>query len=152
MFCLFGASALTKIFKTALWMRKYNALSFKRTWIWSNSRRISILDLGAMTEKEKQGCVPTTVRYKDKSGRTRFKGNSFLKRSQYLVYSYTCMIAHAYFSMFSSWSILVNRFQNTSVVHAQCPCTLTGCQGNTPIDLQARFPRCGKIVLAIQSQ
>lgn len=72
----------SETYKIAFWMRKYGAMSFKRTWIWSCSKRIQELDLGPLTPDEKKGCVQTTNRYVDKSGRTRFQGNAHLKRSQ----------------------------------------------------------------------
>lgn len=74
----------TKTFKIALWMRKYGALSWKRTWLWSNNAKIALLDLGQLTKGGKEGCLPTTDRYQDKSGRFRFKGNGNLKGAQYL--------------------------------------------------------------------
>lgn len=66
-------------------MRKYGALSWKRTWLWSCSRRIEALDKGPMSREEKLSAKPTTTRYQDKSGKTRFKGNSGLKPSQSFV-------------------------------------------------------------------
>lgn len=58
-------------------------MSFKRTWVWSNRQNFACLDLGAMTQQEKNTSKQTTTRYKDRMGRVRFKGNANLKRSQY---------------------------------------------------------------------
>lgn len=63
-------------------MRKYGSISWKRTWVWANSRRIGSLDLGPLTEEEKEGCEETTIRYKDAQGNTRWKGNANLKLTQ----------------------------------------------------------------------
>ena len=64
-------------------MRKYGSMSWKRTWVWSNRQNIACLDLGPMTDHEKQSSKQTTTRYLDRGGRVRFKGNANLKRSQY---------------------------------------------------------------------
>lgn len=74
----------TKIFKVAFWMRRYGSLSWKRTWLWGNSRHIGDLDIGPMTTQERATAQPTTTKYKDKEGKTRFKGNASLKPSQNL--------------------------------------------------------------------
>ena len=74
-----------QIQKTAFWMRKYGCNSWKRTWLWANSNRIAALDRGPLTATEKSTARPTTTRYKNKSGETKFKGNSSLKGSQKLV-------------------------------------------------------------------
>lgn len=50
--------------------------------MWANSRRIGSLDLGPLTEEEKEGCEKTTIRYKDAQGNTRWKGNANLKLTQ----------------------------------------------------------------------
>lgn len=75
----------TKTYKIAFWMRKFGSMSFKRTWVWSCSKRICELDMGCLTPSEKNGSLQTTTRYVDKSGKRRFKGNALLKRSQWLV-------------------------------------------------------------------
>ena len=83
--CVFfsvGRAWTTKTYKTSFWMRKYGALSFKRTWVWSSSKRIASLDQGPLSEAEKKGCVQTTSKYRDKAGKLRFQGDSNLKRSQ----------------------------------------------------------------------
>ena len=74
-----------QIQKVAFWMRKYGCNSWKRTWLWANSNRIAALDRGPLTATEKSTARPTTTRYKNKSGETKFKGNSSLKGSQNLV-------------------------------------------------------------------
>ena len=75
----------TKTYKVAFWMRKFGSMSFKRTWVWSSSKRICELDMGCLTPSEKKGSLQTTTRYVDRSGKRRFKGNALLKRSQWLV-------------------------------------------------------------------
>ena len=74
----------TEIYKVAFWMRKYGSLSWKRTWVWANSSRIGALDKGPLTSEEKSTSRGTTSRYKDKSGKVKFKGNALLKQSQKL--------------------------------------------------------------------
>ncbi|CAK8992823.1 Uncharacterized protein SCF082_LOCUS3230 [Durusdinium trenchii] len=75
-------------YKTAFWMRKYGSISWKRTWVWANSRRIGSLDLGPLTEEEKEGCEKTTIRYKDAQGNTRWKGNANLKLTQHYTFKF----------------------------------------------------------------
>ncbi|CAK9002312.1 unnamed protein product [Durusdinium trenchii] len=75
-------------YKTAFWMRKYGSISWKRTWVWANSRRIGSLDLGPLTEEEKEGCEETTIRYKDAQGNTRWKGNANLKLTQHYTFKF----------------------------------------------------------------
>ncbi|CAL1152822.1 unnamed protein product [Cladocopium goreaui] len=79
-------------YKIAFWMRKYKAMSYKRTWIWSISSQICSLDLGSLTASERQGCTATTTRYRDKNGKLKFKGNSNLKRSQQYTYKFASKI------------------------------------------------------------
>ena len=76
--------AYPKVWKVAFWMRKFGALSWKRTWLWSNSRSIGALDKGRLTRQERNTARPTTTRYRDKSGKLKFKGNGNLKKSQKL--------------------------------------------------------------------
>ena len=54
----------TQVFKCAFWMRKHLAMTWKRTWVWSTSKRIRELDLGPMTAEEKVTTVKTTKRWK----------------------------------------------------------------------------------------
>ncbi|CAL1152703.1 unnamed protein product [Cladocopium goreaui] len=79
-------------YKVAFWMRKFGSLSFKRTWVWANTKRICSLDMGPLFGWEKQGCVQTTTRYVDKAGKRRFVGNSNLKRSQQYTYKFASKI------------------------------------------------------------
>ena len=82
--CKHAWATATEIFKVAFWMRKWGALSWKRTWLWANTQHICALDKGPLTPSERSSARPTTTRYKDKQGKTRFKGNSHLKSSQKL--------------------------------------------------------------------
>ncbi|CAL1126778.1 unnamed protein product [Cladocopium goreaui] len=81
-----------EIQKVAFWMRKYGCNSWKRTWLWANSNRIAALDRGPLTATEKSTARPTTTRYKNKSGETKFKGNSSLKGSQKYTYKYAAKL------------------------------------------------------------
>ena len=71
----------SKFFKTAFWMRKHLALTWKRTWFWSTSRRIENLDLGPLLPEEKQTTVKTTKRWKQ-DGKTKWQGTKALKGTQ----------------------------------------------------------------------
>lgn len=82
--CTPGLGPGTKTYKVAFWMRKYSSMSWKRTWVWSTTNRIASLDLGPLTETEKESSEKTTTTYRDRRGKKRFKGNANLKRSQYL--------------------------------------------------------------------
>lgn len=82
---LFHFQPTSETYKIGFWMRKYSSLSWKRTWVWSCTPLIRALDLGPLTEHERLTSRPTTTRYKDAKGKTRFKGNKHLKLSQYLV-------------------------------------------------------------------
>ena len=84
-----------QVWKAAFWMRKFGHMSWKRTWLWSNSRAIGSCDLGPMTPHERSTARPTTTRYRDKKGKLRFKGNANLKKSQTLI----CIHVDVFFSM-----------------------------------------------------
>ena len=71
----------SKFFKTAFWMRKHLALTWKRTWFWSTSSRIQNLDLGPMLPKEKETTVQTTKRWKE-NGKTKWQGTKDLRGTQ----------------------------------------------------------------------
>ena len=73
-----------QVWKVAFWMRKYGHLSWKRTWLWSNSRIVGACDKGPMTPHERMSAQPTTTKYVDGAGKKRFKGNVNLKKSQNL--------------------------------------------------------------------
>ena len=73
-----------EVFRTSFWMRSYAAKSMKRTMVLSN--RSIFTRLGSEANKpEKVDCEPTTRRYVDQHGRTRYAGTSRLKESQTLV-------------------------------------------------------------------
>lgn len=80
-------------------------MSWKRTWVWCNNAIIGDLDLGPLSAEEKKTSVPTTTRYKDKTGRTRFKGNGTLKQSQFLGFRFVKMICE--FWTYSSSGVLL---------------------------------------------
>ena len=71
-----------EVYKVAFWMRKHHAMTFKRTWIWSLSTRISNLDLGRMSPQERVTHVRTAKHYKDKNGKWKWKGTKALKETQ----------------------------------------------------------------------
>ena len=77
------------LFKQSLWMKHYGHLCLKRTLLWSTSRAIQYLDLGPIQKTKHRSLVKTAVKYKDKSGKTRYKGaGSALKGTQFLLCSH----------------------------------------------------------------
>ena len=111
--CVFQLCAASETYKVAFWMRKFAAMSWKRTWVWSVSRKISCLDLGKLTRQEKAGCQRTTTRYRDAKGKLRFKGNSNLKKSQ-------CLPSLVRF-FFRSFCKILFRFMCSNESHAPWP-------------------------------
>ena len=73
----------SQVFKTAFWMRKHLALTWKRTWIWSTSPRVRNLDLGPLLPSEKSTTVKTTRRWTNKDGKKKWQGTRALKGTQY---------------------------------------------------------------------
>ena len=73
-----------QVFKKSFWMRKYKSISFKRTTLWSNSASVGLFDLGKLTPTERRNTEPTTMKWTDKHGKKRYKGNSKLKSTQTL--------------------------------------------------------------------
>lgn len=64
-------------------MRAYGGTTAKRTCLWSNSHSISKFETRAMKRKDLENAdVKTTIRYKNKAGKTRFVGSSSLKSTQ----------------------------------------------------------------------
>lgn len=73
-----------KVYKQSFWMQGWGGKTPKRTTLWSNSSAIRLFKTGSehsKTSKLMKG-KGLTDRYKDRSGRWRFKGNSRLKGSQ----------------------------------------------------------------------
>ena len=75
---------LAETYKTAFWMRKHLAMTWKRTWVWSTSPRIASLDLGAMTPEERVTSVRTTKRWRTRDGDIKWQGTAELKATQQL--------------------------------------------------------------------
>ena len=73
----------SKVWKASFWMRSYLAPSMKRTLILTNQQILTRLATEAVTPQRAE-CQPTTRRYKDKNGKTRYVGTSTLKSSQNL--------------------------------------------------------------------
>ena len=70
------------VFKTAFWMRKHLAPTWKRTWVWSTSSTVNKLDLGPLLPSEKVTQVKTTMRWRDEHGKQRWQGTKDLKGTQ----------------------------------------------------------------------
>lgn len=73
----------SKVWKASFWMRSYLAPSMKRTLILTNQKILTRLATEAV-KPQRADCQPTTRRYKDKNGKTRYVGTSTLKSSQNL--------------------------------------------------------------------
>ena len=71
------------MFKIAFWMKKHLAMTWKRTWMWSTSPRVSQLDLGPLLPSEKVSTVQTTKRKKTKDGKVKWQGTKDLKGTQF---------------------------------------------------------------------
>ena len=72
-----------QVFKQRIWMRKYDVPSWKATMLWSNSWHIQKLDLGPMTDAERQSAVSLAKTYRDSSGKKRCVGKKkVMKQSQ----------------------------------------------------------------------
>lgn len=74
------------MFKVAFWMKKHLSLTWKRTWMWSPSRLIEELDLGALSPSEKTCEVRTAKTWVDSKGKKRWQGTRELKGTQQLDY------------------------------------------------------------------
>jgi hypothetical protein len=84
---LYFVSVAVQVYRTAFWMRKYGSVSFKRTHIWSTSEASHLLDLGALTSKDRKNTHTTTTTWV-KNGRTKFTGNTALKGTQSFGYEW----------------------------------------------------------------
>lgn len=84
LFVLFKHRIPFKVYKQSFWMQGWGGKTPKRTTLWANSAAIRLFKTGSehsKTSKMMKG-KGLTDRYKDKSGRWRFKGNSRMKSSQ----------------------------------------------------------------------
>ena len=72
---------LTKVFKQSFWMRGFGARTAKRTTLWSNSTGVRFFATSKKAKGAKSSLKLADV-YVDKNGRTRYKGNSNLRKSQ----------------------------------------------------------------------
>ena len=98
--CICGGSS--KMFKVAFWMKKHLSLTWKRTWMWSQSRLIEELDLGALSPSEKTCEVRTAKTWVDSKGKKRWQGTRELKGTQQLDY-----MVRLVFQLFFCWYYLV---------------------------------------------
>lgn len=79
----------TKMFKIAFWMKKHLSMTWKRTWFWSTSKRISSLDLGQLLPSERTSSVKTTKQTIGKNGKRQWQGTKALKGTQCFDCRYT---------------------------------------------------------------
>lgn len=72
---------VTKVYKVAWWMRSFLAPSMKRTMAITNQKVLTRLGAEAV-RPQRDECIPTTERYRDREGKVRFHGTKRLKESQ----------------------------------------------------------------------
>ncbi|CAK9090383.1 Uncharacterized protein SCF082_LOCUS42631 [Durusdinium trenchii] len=101
------------MYKIQFWMRKHLALTWKRTWVWSSSRRIRALDLGPMTASERSCSVQTTKRYK-KEGKQKWHGTKALKQTQEYTYRYARNIVQLFPDMVDMDKSLLDLFMEAN--------------------------------------
>ena len=69
-------------------MRHYASRTPKRHWAYSNSNQVSKLDRGRLTgwkrKSMEEGGAPTAIVYKNKAGKTCYKGTAALKKTETL--------------------------------------------------------------------
>ena len=76
------------LYRQAFWMKHYGHMCLKRTLVWSISPAILLLDLGPVIKGIHKSEVKTALKYIDKSGKTRYKGNGkTLKGTQSFSYN-----------------------------------------------------------------
>lgn len=90
------------MWKASFWMRKFGAFSLKRLWCWSPSVVVGELNLGPLTRKEKQGCIPTVTYSKHKkTGVKKYSGNKNLKLSQSPIFAWNLYFKYLWSSAFN---------------------------------------------------
>lgn len=72
------------LFRQALWMKLWGHPCLKRTFLWSTSRVISVLDLGKIVKTRHQSLIKTTRKYIGKDGKTKYHGTKALKSTEFL--------------------------------------------------------------------
>lgn len=70
------------LFRQALWMKLWGHPCLKRTFLWSTSRVISVLDLGKIVKTRHQSLIKTTRKYIGKDGKTKYHGTKALKSTE----------------------------------------------------------------------
>ena len=75
-----------EIYRQALWMKLYGHECLKRTLLWSTSRAVALLNLGAISKLKHKSNVRTARKYRDKKGVARYHGLPTLKGTQFLRY------------------------------------------------------------------
>lgn len=81
------AARTIEVTRTAWWMHHYFAPTPKRHFGYSNSAAIAKLDRGVLSgwkKRKSKSKVQTAVTYKDKSGKTRYKGTPALRKTENL--------------------------------------------------------------------
>ena len=66
-------------------MKHFGHKCLKRTIVWSTSKAIRLLNFGPIKKNTHKSLVPTTRKYKDRDGKTRYTGaGASLKKTQFL--------------------------------------------------------------------
>ena len=79
---------LAQVTKVHWWMRHYSSRTPKRHWAYANSTHVVKLDRGTLTgwkrKSIEEGGAPTAIVYKNKAGKTCYKGTAALKKTEIL--------------------------------------------------------------------
>jgi len=82
---MWDLSELTKVYCQRFFMKVWGHTTPKPTFVLSNTPQIGILHHGKCKRKDLEPQIKTTTRYESRDGKTRFKGNQYLKGTQFLV-------------------------------------------------------------------
>ena len=73
----------SKVWKESFWMMHWGSPSPKRTCLWANSYEIRRFNRGRLSRaRMAMKTVKTSIKYKDRAGRQRWKGSPELRQTQ----------------------------------------------------------------------
>ena len=100
---------VAKVFRLAFWLKAYGHECCKRTLIWSTSPAIRGFFGRRLRKALLKSKIQTAIKYRDSSGRTRWKGSPQLKSTQCLGYNSTMSCSSK------------KLFQSKSMAYLPCP-------------------------------
>ena len=139
----FKLSWLVKVFRCNFWMMFFNSKSPKRTSLWSNSRHICRFWMGKLTRKlredlkKKYPDFSTTIKYKNKAGKTRFHGSKQLRSTQNLASQIGSNLPWLLYSIFATSP---KAFSGTSMTNPFSSSTSLAYSGVIPESFLSRWP------------